>query len=62
VILAEGAALNGGRDLAGLSWEDVQRLAVTHEPLRELLRYAISEDYFMLREKLGTAIASAAAA
>ena len=34
----------------------------TNEALRELLRFAISEDYFVLREKLGTAIASAAAA
>ena len=33
-----------------------------HEPLRELLRFAVSDDYFHLREKLGTAIAKAAAA
>ena len=42
--------------------EELRTLAVTNEPLRELLRFAISEDYFFLREKLGTAIASAAAA
>jgi tetratricopeptide (TPR) repeat protein len=42
--------------------EEIRRLATTSEPLRELLRFAISEDYFTLREKLGTAIAKAAAA
>ena len=31
-------------------------------PLRELLRFAVSEDYFVLRERLGTAVARAAAA
>ena len=44
------------------STEDIRRLAQTNEPLRELLRFAISEDYFGLREKLGTAIDKAAAA
>jgi hypothetical protein len=33
-----------------------------NEPVRELLRFAVSDDYFYLREKLGTAIAKAAAA
>ena len=42
--------------------EEIRQLAVSYEPLRELLRFAISEDYFRLREKLGTAIAKAAAA
>jgi len=42
--------------------EDVRKLAVSYEPLRELLRFAVSEDHFLLREKLGTAIAKAAAA
>jgi tetratricopeptide (TPR) repeat protein len=42
--------------------EDVRRLATSYEPLRELLRFAVSEDHFLLREKLGTAIAKAAAA
>lgn len=42
--------------------EELRALAVTNEALRELLRFALSEDYFVLREKLGTAIASAAAA
>jgi tetratricopeptide (TPR) repeat protein len=31
-------------------------------PLRELIRYALSEDYFTLRETLGTSVTSAAAA
>jgi tetratricopeptide (TPR) repeat protein len=42
--------------------ETIRQLATSNEPLRELLRFAISEDYFTLREKLGTAIAKAAAA
>ena len=42
--------------------EDVRQLAASYEPLRELLRFAVSEDHFLLREKLGTAIAKAAAA
>ncbi|HVT06900.1 MAG TPA: tetratricopeptide repeat protein [Polyangia bacterium] len=42
--------------------ETIRQLATTNEPLRELLRFAISEDYFVLREKLGTALAKAAAA
>ena len=37
-------------------------LAPSYEPLRELLRFALSEDHFLLREKIGTAIAKAAAA
>ncbi|HVZ75168.1 MAG TPA: tetratricopeptide repeat protein [Polyangia bacterium] len=41
---------------------DLRALASSNEALRDLLRFAISEDYFVLREKLGTAIASAAAA
>ena len=42
--------------------EDVRKLAGSYEPLRELLRFAVSEDHFLLREKVGTAIAKAAAA
>jgi len=42
--------------------DELRVLAVKSDPLRELLRFAVSEDYFLLREKLGTAIASAAAA
>jgi tetratricopeptide (TPR) repeat protein len=56
------------RDSGGLSEdggpspEEIRQLARTSEPLRELLRFGISEDYFVLREKLGTAIAKAVAA
>jgi tetratricopeptide (TPR) repeat protein len=53
-----GVASNG----KGLDPEALRQLAQTHEPLRELLRFAVSENYFLLREKLGTAIAKAAAA
>ncbi len=42
--------------------EEIRRIAGTNEPVRELLRFAVSDDYFYLREKLGTAIAKAAAA
>jgi hypothetical protein len=45
-----------------VSVEELVRLAGEHEPLRDLLQYAISEDYFHLREKLGTAVAGAVAA
>ncbi len=45
-----------------LTPETVRRLATSNEPVRELLRFAISDDYFVLREKLGTALAKAAAA
>jgi tetratricopeptide (TPR) repeat protein len=44
------------------STEEIRGLTRTNEPLRELLRFAISDDYFGLREKLGTAIDRAAAA
>jgi tetratricopeptide (TPR) repeat protein len=44
------------------STEEIRGLARSNEPLRELLRFAISDDYFGLREKLGTAIDRAAAA
>jgi tetratricopeptide (TPR) repeat protein len=42
--------------------EELRALAISNEAFRELLRFAISEDYFVLREKVGTAIARAAAA
>jgi hypothetical protein len=56
LVLKNGAP---ARDLPG---DELRALAKSNEALRELLRFAISEDYFVLREKLGTAIASAAAA
>ncbi len=58
VIRDSGAMPEGGP----ASTEDIRRLARTNEALRELLRFAISDDYFGLREKLGTAIDKAAAA
>lgn len=42
--------------------EEIRRIAATNEPVRELLRFAVGDDYFYLREKLGTAIAKAVAA
>ena len=40
----------------------MRRLAASYEPLRELLRFALSEDHFLLREKVGTAIGKIASA
>jgi len=52
------------RGISRAEWyrEVYDRLATSYEPLRELLRFAVSEDHFLLREKVGTAIAKAAAA
>ena len=58
VVKESGAFTNGDQPTP----EDVRRLASSYEPLRELLRFAVSEDHFLLREKVGTAIAKAAAA
>ncbi|HEV3030548.1 MAG TPA: tetratricopeptide repeat protein [Polyangia bacterium] len=54
--------LEEGAPLADRPAEDLRALAKSHEAFRDLLRFAISEDYFVLREKVGTAIARAAAA
>ena len=54
--------LKNGAPSRDLGTEELRALAKTNDELRELLRFAISEDYFVLREKIGTAIASAAAA
>jgi tetratricopeptide (TPR) repeat protein len=54
--------LKNGAPVRDLPPEELRALAASNEELRELLRFAISEDYFVLREKIGTAIASAAAA
>lgn len=54
--------LSGGAATKEYSGTELRALATTNEALGELLRFAISEDYFLLREKLGTALASAAAA
>ena len=42
--------------------DELVRLTREHDPLRELLRFAVSANYFRLREKMGTAAVSAAAA
>ena len=42
--------------------EELLLLARDHEPFRDLIRFALSDEYFVLREKIGTATASAVAA
>ncbi len=59
IVIRDAGALPAGQDPTP---EDIRRIAVMNEPVRELLRFAVSDDYFYLREKLGTAIAKAAAA
>jgi tetratricopeptide (TPR) repeat protein len=44
------------------SADELRELAKSYEPFRELLRFALSDEYFHLREKIGTAVASAVAA
>jgi len=44
------------------SADEIRRLCASYQPLKALLQYAISEDYFHLREKLGTAVVGAVAA
>jgi len=59
IVLREAGAVSNGTLPPP---EEIRRIAVTSEPVRELFRFAVSDDYFALREKLGTAIAKAAAA
>jgi tetratricopeptide (TPR) repeat protein len=59
ILIRESGAVGEG---AQPTPEEIRQLAKTHEPLRELLRFSISEDYFLLREKIGTATNGAAAA
>ena len=42
--------------------EELVRLAAEHDVIRELFRFAVSEKYFRLREKIGTAALRAVAA
>ncbi len=56
------AVLRAGKFEPDADAEELVRLAAEYEPLRELLRFAVSEKYFRLREKLGTAAVRAAAA
>src|SRR5262249_13660937 len=58
VIRESGTLANGEAPSA----EELRGLAQDYEPLRELLRFAVSENHFLRREKLGTAVATAAAA
>jgi tetratricopeptide (TPR) repeat protein len=60
VMLRNGR--DGGSSPTDPSPESLRELLGSNELLRDLLHYAISEEYFHLREKLGTAAASAAAA
>ena len=58
LVLAEG----GSPPMAELPPEELMSLAKDHESFRDLVRFALSDDYFLLREKIGTAVASAVAA
>jgi hypothetical protein len=51
---AEAGTATGGAEVVAL--------AATSEALRDWLRFALSDEYFRLREKLGTAAVQAAAA
>jgi tetratricopeptide (TPR) repeat protein len=52
------SALGGGLPSA----DELRALAGSYEPFRELIRFAMSDEYFYLREKIGTAVAGAVAA
>jgi tetratricopeptide (TPR) repeat protein len=54
--------LRNGAPARDLPPAELRALATSNEGLRDLLRFAVSEDYFVLREKVGTAITAAAAA
>ena len=54
--------LRAGKLTVDATPEELVQLGNSHEPLRQLFRFAVSEDYFRLREKLGTAAVHAAAA
>ena len=59
LVIRDGGFAGSGE---GEATADLRELARRHEPLRELLRFAVSDSYFALRERLGTAVPSAAAA
>ena len=59
IVVRESGTLTNGNSPSA---DDVRRLASSYEPLRELLRFALSEDHFLLREKVGTAIGKIASA
>ena len=56
LVLADRGAI------ADMTVEELISLAKDHEPFRDLVRFALSDDYFVLREKIGTAVANAVAA
>ena len=62
IVLGEATQGKTPVAVAALDPAEIQQRAAEPGPLRELLRYAISEEYFAAREILGTAIRSAAAA
>jgi hypothetical protein len=59
IVAAEQSTAAGAQDPTP---EELREQARTPGPLRGLLRYAISEEYFTLRESLGTGVSKAAAA
>ena len=58
VVLAE----RGSGATPEASPEEMIGLAAGYDPFRDLIRFALSDDYFLLREKIGTAVARAVAA
>ncbi len=59
IVVRESGTVSAGQKPTA---DELRQLAQSYEPLRELLRFAVSDSYFVLREKLGTAVSSAAAA
>jgi tetratricopeptide (TPR) repeat protein len=62
VRAAVRGVLRAGKLSESLAGEELAQIAAGHEPLRELVRFALSDNCFRLREKLGTAAVGAAAA
>ena len=60
--VAAGIVLREQSPDAGTDPESFREIARTPGPLRELLRFAVSDEYFILRESLGTSVSKAAAA
>lgn len=56
VLTSEGV----GRPLDDVTTEDVRAMAAMPGAVRDLLRYAVSEEYFTLRSRFGTAVDKAA--
>jgi hypothetical protein len=60
ILLRERPNAGATRELPAA--DELRALASSYEPFRELIRFAISDEYFHLREKVGTAVARAVAA